>query len=108
MSDEVTRGEYERRHNELSEQLLAIKAVNASEHKEIIGKLDSIDDRLFVDNGKPCIQSFLVAISARLDEHDRTFQKIGWFVAAVITVLIGGAIYGLAQAVIHAFGGKTG
>ena len=45
-------------------------------HEELMGKLESIERRLFVDNGSPSIQT-------RLERHDLVIRALLWVVSVV-------------------------
>ena len=54
-------------------------------HEELIGKLDGIERRLFVDNGTPSIQT-------RLERHDLVIRALLWVVSVVAGTAIAGAV----------------
>ena len=54
-------------------------------HEELMGKLDSIERRLFVDNGSPSIQT-------RLERHDLVIRALLWVVSVVAGTAIAGAV----------------
>ena len=54
-------------------------------HEELMGKLESIERRLFVDNGSPSIQT-------RLERHDLVIRALLWVVSVVMGTAIAGAV----------------
>ena len=54
-------------------------------HEELMGKLDSIEKRLFVDNGSPSIQT-------RLERHEMVIHALLWVVSVVAGTAIAGAV----------------
>jgi len=54
-------------------------------HEELMGKLDSIERRLFVDNGSPSIQT-------RLARHEMVIHALLWVVSVVMGTAIAGAV----------------
>ena len=56
-----------------------------SRHEELMGKLDSIERRLFVDNGSPSIQT-------RLARHEMVIHALLWVVSVVMGTAITGAV----------------
>ena len=59
----------------------------ASQSAAILEKLESIERRLFVDNGSPSIQT-------RLERHDLVIRALLW----VVSVVTGTAIAGIVSA----------
>jgi hypothetical protein len=56
-------------------------------HQQVLEKLDSIEHRLFVDNGSPSVQT-------RLARHEMVIHGLLW----VVSVAVGTAIAGLVSA----------
>ena len=56
-------------------------------HEELMGKLDSIERRLFVDNGEPSIQT-------RLARHEMVIHALLWVVSVAAGTAITGAVTG--------------
>ena len=54
-------------------------------HEELMAKLDSIERRLFVDNGTPSIQT-------RLERHDLVIRALLWVVSVAAGTAIAGAV----------------
>ena len=54
-------------------------------HEELMEKLDSIERRLFVDNGSPSIQT-------RLERPDLVIRALLWVVSVVAGTAIAGAV----------------
>ena len=54
-------------------------------HEELMEKLDSIERRLFVDNGEPSIQT-------RLARHEMVIHALLWVVSVVMGTAIAGAV----------------
>ena len=54
-------------------------------HEELMGKLESIERRLFVDNGSPSIQT-------RLARHEMVIHALLWVVSVVMGTAIAGAV----------------
>ncbi len=54
-------------------------------HEELMEKLDSIERRLFVDNGEPSIQT-------RLARHEMVIHALLWVVSVVMGTAIAGVV----------------
>jgi hypothetical protein len=54
-------------------------------HEELMGKLDGIERRLFVDNGSPSMQT-------RLERHDLVIRALLWVVSVVLGTAIACAV----------------
>ena len=54
-------------------------------HEELMEKLDSIERRLFVDNGEPSIQT-------RLARHEMVIHALLWVVSVATGTAIAGAV----------------
>ena len=57
----------------------------ATQSAAVLEKLDSIERRLFVDNGSPSIQT-------RLERHDLVIRALLWVVSVVMGTAIAGAV----------------
>ena len=70
-------------------------------HEELMAKLDSIERRLFVDNGSPSIQT-------RLERHEMVIRALLWVVSVVMgTALAGGVTAGFMLAKVLAKAGAA-
>ena len=49
---------------------------------KIISQLDNIEKRLFIDNGKECIQS-------KINRHDGFLKVIGWTLGVIFIAVAG-------------------
>ncbi len=57
----------------------------ATQSAAVLEKLESIERRLFVDNGSPSIQT-------RLERHDLVIRALLWVVSVVMGTAIAGAV----------------
>ena len=57
----------------------------AAQSAAVLEKLESIERRLFVDNGSPSIQT-------RLERHDLVIRALRWVVSVVMGTAIAGAV----------------
>ena len=57
----------------------------AAQSAAVLEKLESIERRLFVDNGSPSIQT-------RLERHDLVIRALLWVVSVVMGTAIAGAV----------------
>jgi len=57
----------------------------ATQSAAVLEKLESIEKRLFVDNGSPSIQT-------RLERHDLVIRALLWVVSVVAGTAIAGAV----------------
>ena len=57
----------------------------ATQSAAVLEKLESIEKRLFVDNGSPSIQT-------RLERHDLVIRALLWVVSVVMGTAIAGAV----------------
>jgi len=57
----------------------------AAQSAAVLEKLESIERRLFVDNGSPSIQT-------RLERHDLVIRALLWVVSVVMGTVIAGAV----------------
>ena len=57
----------------------------ATQSAAVLDKLESIERRLFVDNGSPSIQT-------RLERHDLVIRALLWVVSVVMGTAIAGAV----------------
>ena len=57
----------------------------AAQSAAVLEKLESIEKRLFVDNGSPSIQT-------RLERHDLVIRALLWVVSVVMGTAIAGAV----------------
>ena len=57
----------------------------ATQSAAVLEKLESIEKRLFVDNGSPSIQT-------RLERHDLVIRALLWVVSVVMGTVIAGAV----------------
>ena len=57
----------------------------ATQSAAVLEKLESIERRLFVDNGSPSIQT-------RLERHDLVIRALLWVVSVVMGTSIAGAV----------------
>ena len=57
----------------------------AAQSAAVLEKLESIEKRLFVDNGSPSIQT-------RLERHDLVIRALLWVVSVVAGTAIAGAV----------------
>lgn len=64
-------------------------------HEETMAMLTRIHDRLFVDNGAPCVQT-------RLDRHDRIISLLTW-AGGILGTLSMTTLFGIAVGIISGY-----
>ncbi len=57
----------------------------AAQHAAVLAKLESIESRLFVDNGHTSMQT-------RLARHEMVIRALLWVVSVVVGTVIAGAV----------------